>query len=104
MKKLITTKRITLATLKSFAKRNSDNLFVKNLSDFDGMTDCVEFEKNPTWKKSRFIDASNYYRTGIEGIYTVGNSRDYFTKYEDGEYIGIKIYNCCGSAILAIKK
>jgi len=34
--------KITRTTLKSFIKKNSDNLFVKVESSFDGMTDCVQ--------------------------------------------------------------
>lgn len=104
MNKLKETKKITIATLKSFAKRNCDNLYVKNLSHFDGMTDCVEQVENQEWLKTEIIENTNYYRTGIKGVYTVGSSRDYFSKYEDANYIGIEVYNSCGSAILAIKK
>ena len=104
MNKLKETKKITMATLKSFAKRNSDKLYVKNLSEFDGMTDCVERVRNQEWLKTEIIENTNYYSTGIKGIYTVGSSRDYFRNYEDANYIGIEVYNCCGSAILAIKK
>lgn len=53
--------------------------------------------KNPDDRKT------GYYRTGIQGIYTVGSSRDYFNLYEDENYIGIKVYNSCGSSILVTK-
>ena len=104
MQKLKETKKITLATLKSFAKRNSDKLFVKSISSFDGMTDCVERSQDSSWFKTTISDNDNYYRTGINGIYTVGSSRDYFNLYEDSEYIGIEVYNSCGNSILAVKK
>lgn len=103
MEKLKNTPKITIATLKSFAKRNQDNIYYKVISDFDGMTDCVQ-SVNSGWKKSNVSDSTNYYKTGILGIYTVDGSRNYFSIYEDNEYFGIKIYNCCGSSILAIKK
>ena len=103
MNKLKDTKKITLATLKSFAKRNSDNLFVKKCSSFDGMTDCVEVVKSD-WRKTEISDKTNYYKTGIDGVYTVGCSRDYFEIFEDSTYYGIEVYNCCGRSILAIKK
>jgi len=96
------TKKITLATLKSFAKRNEGNIFFKVKSDFDGMTDCVQSVKMD-WRKTS-IKEPGYYRTGIEGVYTVGRSRDYFNIYEDDEYFGIRVYNSCGSSILATKK
>ena len=103
METLKQTKKITLATLKSFAKRNKERLFVKNLREFDGMTDGVEECRNKNWIPSSLI-TSNYYQSGIDGIYTVGSSRDYFKLYEDSEYIGVEVYNCCESSILAIKK
>lgn len=103
MQKLKETKKITLATLKSFAKRNSGKLFAKECSSFDGMTDCVEYNRGSRFVETK-IDKPGYYRTGINGIYTVGSSRDYLNLYEDSEYIGIEVYNCCGRSILAVKK
>lgn len=103
MKKLLETKKITLASLKSFAKRNADNLYTYEKSSFDGMTDCVQ-ETNRGWFKTKITDDTYFYRTGIQGIYTVGNSRDLFELYEDDEYFGIEVYNCCGTSILAVKK
>lgn len=104
MQKLKETKKITLATLKSFAKRNSDAIYVKNVSSFDGMTDCVERSRDSNWFKTTISDKINYYRTGINGIYTVGSSRDYLNLFEDSEYVGIEVYNSCGNSILAVKK
>ena len=96
------TQKITLATLKSFAKKNQDKLFTKEKSSFNGMTDCVE-STSGTWSKTS-IGNTGYYRTGIQGVYTVGSSRDWFTHYEDSEFIGIEVSNCCGNSILAIRK
>ena len=105
MKNLLKAKKITLATLKSFAKRNRENIFTKELSSFDGMTDGVEYNPNANWSKTEINpEKSNYYKTGIQGVYTVGSSRDYFTLYEDEKFIGIEVYNCCGTSILAVKK
>lgn len=104
MNKLKESNKITLATLKSFAKRNSDKLFVKSVSSFDGMTDCVESSRDSSWFSTTISDKTNYFKTGINGIYTVGSSRDYFTLYENSEFIGIEVYNSCGNSILAIKK
>ena len=104
MEKLKNTQKITLATLTSFARRNKDNLFVKKESSFDGMSDMVEPLKND-WEKTTFDpEKTGYYSTGIQGVYTVGSSRDYFRIYEDSEYYGINVYNCCGNSILAVKK
>ena len=104
MKKLQETKKITLASLKSFAKRNEDKLFFKEKSGFSSMSDMVEQNSNPEWHKSKVSLDKVYYRTGIDGIYTVGSSRDYFEIYQDDDYYGIEVYNSCGSSILAIRK
>lgn len=105
METLKNTKKITLATLKSFAKRNENKIFSKEKSSFSGMTDCVE-SVNGNWKNSKITESNEnqFYQTGISGIYTVGRSCDYFTIYEDNIYFGIEVYNCCGTTILAIKK
>lgn len=103
MQKLKNCKKITLSTLKSFAKRNKDELFCKELSSFDGMIDCVS-KVEMEWQKTTVNEKTGYYRTGIQGIYTVGGSRDYFTLFENNNYIGIEVYNCCGNSILAVKK
>ena len=104
MKKLKATKKITLSTLKSFANRNKENLFCKEKSSFDGMVDCVMPSKNEWQKTNLDTEKIGYYRTGIQGIYTVGSSGNYFALYEDSYFVGIEVYNCCGCSILAIKK
>ena len=108
-------KKITMATVKSFVK-NADKLYVENLSSFDGMVDCVMPCQNSTMK-----EVSKENALGHNGAYIVGSSRDYFEyQYKEIEstseftftgvtfhcmqepikYVGIKIYNSCGSAIL----
>lgn len=103
MKKLKLTPKITLATLKTFARRNKDHLYCKAVSDFNGMVDMVE-QVNGEWIKTAITDNTGYFRTGIQGIYTVGSSRDYFTLYEDEVFIGITVSNSCGKNILVVKK
>jgi len=104
MERLKKTKKITLATFKAFAKRNSDKLFAREDSDFCGMTDCVQQNDDPQFKPTEITEETGYYSTGIQGIYTVGRSNDYFSIYEDETFFGIRVYNCCGSSVLAIKK
>lgn len=90
--------KITMATLKAFIRKNENNLFVNVLSSFDGMTDCVE-SVDMDYKK---VDASN--ALGHGGVWVVGSSRDYITAYEDENYIGFRVSNCCGCGIIAAKK
>jgi hypothetical protein len=111
MIKELKNKKITMATVKSFVK-NADKLYVEHQSSFDGMVDCVMRCEDSELKEISKEDA-----LGIKGAYTVGSSRDYFN-YKEMEqtktsinpngklikepvkYVGIEIYNSCGSAIL----
>lgn len=93
--------KITRATLKSFIKNNQ--VFVKVKSSFDGMTDCVQSVADEFRKVEGFnFDEQN--TLGIRGLWLVGHSDDYFTEWENEEYKGIEIYNCCGTSIIATKK
>jgi hypothetical protein len=96
-------KKITKATLKSFVNKNRDNLYIRVDTKFDGMVDCVMETRSINMEKvksrSDYID----HTLGISGVWLVGRSRDYFSQYTDGLYEGIRVYNCCGSFILAVK-
>jgi len=104
MKKLLETKKITAATFKAFVKRNSENLFIRNLSDFDGNSDCIESVEDRSWRKTFITNSSFYEKSGVESVYMVGHGRDYFRLFEDKEFIGIHVFNSCGSCDLTIKK
>ena len=100
-----TTKKITRATFKSFIKNNK-NLFLNNKSSFDGMVDGVmpiHDGFKPAVLTTRHENSFKY-NLGIEGVWLVGSSRDWFRHYEDDQFIGIEVTNCCGDFILAIKK
>jgi len=101
-------KKITLSTVKSFIKKNRENLYINVKSSFDGMTDGVEQLRNGFVKAQAdktISKSSDYYdRTqGIKGAWFVGSSRDYFTSYNENYLTGIEVSNCCGTFILAIK-
>jgi len=104
-----TEKKITLATIKSFIKKNRADLFINVESDFDSMTDCVESRNGGFVKaeqdKTDSINSDYNERTqGIKGAWFVGGSRDYFNLYDENGFIGYRCYNCCGSFVLAIAK
>ena len=82
--KLNPNRKPTKATIKYFLKKGivEKNLYIKQLSHFDGNTDCV---------------------MPIDGLWLVGESRDYFDAFQDENYFGYKIFNCCGSSIIAKK-
>lgn len=96
-------KKITRASLKSFIKKNEKNLFVMSLSSFDGMVDCV-MPTDDTMRKVESVNFDDEHSFGLRGLWLVGHSDDYFEAWEGERYVGIKIYNCCGSSIIATTK
>lgn len=108
--KTLTTKKITLATVKSFINKNRANLFINVKSSFDGMTDGIESlhagfvpAKADGTKAINPTDYGNNTQ-GIEGVWFVGDSRDYFTAFENETLIGYEVTNSCGRFIVAIAK
>lgn len=95
-------KKITLATLKTFFNKNSDNIYIKELSRFDGMVDCVMPTKDDFSKVER--KEVNDRDLGFSGCWLVGSSRDSIAVYEDDIYTGFQVYNSCGSWIAATPK
>ena len=92
--------KITKATIKSFIKKNFDNLYIKVESDFNGMTDCVEAVNDDFHKAVK--EEYNDYTLGIANAWFVGGSRDYFAEYNDDNFKGYRVSNCCGRFILAV--
>lgn len=104
MDKLRQAKKITKATFKNFVKRNASELYVKEKSRFDGMTDGIE-QLNTGFNLTGVDEErlkGDY--AVIDGVWLVGGGRDYFTIWEDDTHYGIEVYNCCGSSIVAVKK
>lgn len=97
--------RITLATIKKFIRENSNDLYAKCTSSFDGMTDCVE-KRNEDFVKvdSKKIDLKKETDLGIERLWFVRCSRDYFKPYSENGYTGYCISNSCGNSVIAIKQ
>jgi hypothetical protein len=100
----MSTKKVTLATVKSFIRKNRGALLIRNISDFDGMTDCVEQKQSPTFRPAHIInDHLEQNNLGIKGAWFVGESRDYFKPLNEPGMTGYNVYNCCGEFDLAIK-
>jgi len=98
-------KKPTLATLKSFIKREhkNGNLYIKQTSTFDGMVDC-NMPVKEDYRKVEGIDMENKNTLGIRGLWLAGSSRDYITPYADDNFIGYEVDNCANSAIIAMKR
>jgi hypothetical protein len=99
--KMTSTKRITLATVKAFIRKNAGKLLIEQTSDFDGMTDCVqrcEGGYSPVLKSDMVCDNN----MGIQGAWFVFGSRDYFSEVKKDGLFGYEVCNCCGSFSLAV--
>lgn len=104
-------KKPTVATLKSFIRKNEDKILINVKSSFDGMTDSMESlngEFSPLKKhepKSPFAPDNERNPTlGYEGVWLVGSSRDYVQHYQENGLSGFKVSNSCGCRIVAVKE
>ena len=92
----------TVATLKSFIRKNKQDLFIHTKSHFDGMYDSVMNISGSKFEPVRCAGAGMTDRTlGIAGAW-VTHGRNHITEYNNGEYRGYAVWNCCGEFILAI--
>lgn len=93
----------TLATIKRFIKANRTSLHISCRSNFNGMTDSVEACSDRGFSPAVEPENGGHSnQLGIRGAWFVFGSRDYFEAYSDGQFVGFKVYNCCGSFILAV--
>jgi hypothetical protein len=97
--------KITKATLKSFVKKNRENLLINVKSSFNGMSDCVESTGDHGFHPAVAADnACPEHNMGIQGVWMVGGSGNYFTAYDKNGIVGIECYNCCGTFTVGIRK
>jgi len=98
-------KKTTLATVKSFIKREAKNgnLYIKVNSSFDGMVDCV-MPVEDSFRKVETLNLEEKNSLGIRGAWFVGHSSDSFDDFSDDNFIGYRVYNCCGTFFIAMKK
>ena len=101
-------KKITKATFKAFVRKNEGKIFINCKSSFDGMVDCVmplEGGFVPLQRDDRdYGDTVSKATLGYNGIWLVNGSRDWYGAYENENYTGIEVCNCCGAFIVVIKK
>ena len=96
-------KKITLATVKSFIRKNSDKLFIKVRGKFDAMTDGMEFYQNAGFSQAEKTDSQIDHTMGVNGAWMVSGSRNYVDAYNEDGFTGYRISNCCALFILAVK-
>ena len=98
-----TSKKITLATFKSFVKKNRAQLLINVGSSFNGMTDCVQSTNDSGFSTALDADTPFNNNLGIHGVWLVFGSRDYFYPTNENGLTGIKVSNCCGSFTIATR-
>ena len=94
--------KITKSTIKSFINNNISALYINVRSKFHGDCDS-DISSGGGFSWARKDESNGSYTLGVEKAWFVGNSRDYFTAYEDGQFSGYEVYNSCGSFVLAVK-
>jgi hypothetical protein len=97
-------KKITLATFKSWIRKNEGSIFINVKSEFDGMTDGCEPCRDGFKPADQEIDHSCANNMGIDGCWLVLGGGDHFTHYETDTHLGIEVSNCCGRFIVATEK
>ena len=109
------TKKITIATVKAFIRRNRASLLVRVKSCFDGMDDCVRENSDSVFapavarewfchETGKYIACSqdNKDTLGIVGVWFCG--RDWCDQIETEEFFGYRVSNCCGTWFVAIAR
>jgi hypothetical protein len=100
---MLSGKKITKATFKSFVNKNRNNLLIRVDSKFDGQRDGCEStgekEYTPIVKSVRNYPENDL---GIGGLWLVNGGGDYFKLLREGNYTIIEVYNCCGTARIAV--
>ena len=97
--------KITLATFKSFLKKNEGKLLIKTKSSFDPMIDCVRYDHDAQFeplKKAQYTHENNFGYAGVWCVGSSGSSRNTFMYYENEKVKGIEVRNCVGSFIVAV--
>lgn len=96
-------RKITLATFKAWIRKNPGfSIMLK--SSFDAMIDGISYDPSAEFKPARRADFPCDNNLGFYGIWLVGGSRNTFTEYRKNGFVGIEVYNCCGSFVVAVKE
>lgn len=100
--------KATIATVKSFIRKNEGVAYINEKSRFDGMTDSVETRSHgfiPLRKSTNgaFL-VKDCPSLGYYGVWLVGGGRDSVKPYEDDAMTGYQVTNSCGRWIVATRK
>lgn len=94
-------RKATMATVKSFIRKNEGRIYISFRSSFSGMSDCVEQCADRGFSLAQKTEDHMAHTHGLRGAWFVGSSRDTISRMEteiNGQRAdGFHIYNCCGS-------
>lgn len=91
-------KKFTMASVKSFVRKNKGNLKIRVKSTFDGMVDGLVFDRNPGFVPVKETTFHLEYTLGITGAWFVGRGNDYVDPIMNGDaVVGFKCSNSCGN-------
>ena len=95
--------RPTVATLKSFIRKNRAALQIMVKGEFDGMIDGMRFEAERKFQPIADAQTTFSNNLGIRGIWLVGGSRDYVYPFAENGFIGFSVSNSCASFVVAVQ-
>jgi len=97
-----TAKKITMATVKSFIRKNRYALRISSRTQFDGMCDGIMPTADQSFVRAYETDTHMDATLGVQGAWFT-NSKNYLQRFEEAGMIGFRIQNCCGSFDLAVE-
>ena len=95
-------KKITIATVKSFIRKNRHQLLVCVYSRFDGMVDGEVSTGSRAFYPASPSTLCFKNNLGVAGVWFVGG--DYCTPLVEVGLYGFEVSNCCGHWAVAIKE
>lgn len=100
-------KKINRANFKSFVKKQAPVLYIKQYSKFDGMIDGTSYNQSPVFEKVNSYVIQSYRDIVIRGdngvLGMVFRDGNLFSEYNDGQFEGIEVYNCCGNFVVGVQ-
>ena len=94
--------KITMATVKSFIRKNTDNLYLKKINSYDSMCDGVNERAAHGFTQVALNPQAHANKLGIDGAWCTPGG-NLLTEYNDGIFKGFDVYNCCGHFVIAVK-
>ena len=85
--------------------KSTDRLFILTRDEYDSMDDTTEYRRTDFKQVTKHGDPDNYPNTlGIDGVWISDSIKNYFSSYEDKNFIGFRCECMTGSFVLVTKK